>query len=52
MIISRINGFTYVQTKFDYATSEGEGIVMEKAVLRRRARQGALLWRGRRNRGC
>ena len=22
MIISRINGFTYVQTKFDYATSE------------------------------
>ncbi len=30
MIISRINGFTYVQTKFDYATSE-LNIVMEKA---------------------
>ncbi len=29
-IISRINGFTYVQTKFDYATSELK-IVMEKA---------------------
>ncbi|MDO5352470.1 MAG: GGGtGRT protein [Succinatimonas sp.] len=29
-IISRINGFTYVQTKFDYATSE-LNIVMEKA---------------------
>ena len=30
MIISRINGFTYVQTKFNYATSELE-IVSEKA---------------------
>jgi hypothetical protein len=30
MIISRINGFTYVQTKFDYATSELK-IAMEKA---------------------
>ena len=29
-IMSRINGFTYVQTKFDYATSELK-IVMEKA---------------------
>ena len=30
MIISRINGFTYVQTKFNYSTSELE-IVSEKA---------------------
>ena len=30
MIISRINGFTYVQTKFNYATSELE-VVSEKA---------------------
>ncbi|MEI6132930.1 MAG: GGGtGRT protein [Bacillota bacterium] len=30
MIISRINGFTYVQTKFDYATGE-VNIVKEKA---------------------
>jgi len=30
MIISRINGFTYVQTKFDYATG-GVNIVKEKA---------------------
>ena len=30
MIISRINGFTYVQTKFDYATSELT-VVKEKA---------------------
>ena len=37
-IISRINGFTYVQTQFDYYTGELK-IVREIRLLRRRARR-------------
>ena len=43
-IISRINGFTYVQTQFDYATGK-LNIVREIRLLRRRARQCPLLRR-------
>ena len=41
-IISRINGFTYVQTQFDYYTGELK-IVREDPLLRGRARQRPLL---------
>ena len=50
MIISRINGFTYVQTEYDYATGELK-IVKEIALLRTvDARESTLLRRGRRAR--
>ena len=49
-IISRINGFTYVQTKYDYYTGKVT-IVKENPLLGRRARQSALLRHGRRERG-
>ena len=49
-IISRINGFTYVETDYDFYTGELK-IVKEKRVLRRRARQGQVLRRQRRARG-
>ena len=49
-IISRINGFTYVQTSFDYGSGElSSG--PRKGLLRRRARQGPLLRGRRRSRG-
>ena len=49
-IISRINGFTYVQTKFDYYTGE-LAIVKETPLFDRTSRQGTLLRRRRRARG-
>ena len=49
-IISRINGFTYVQTQFDYYTGELK-IVREIRLFRGRAGQRPLLRRRRRARG-
>ena len=46
----RINGFTYVQTQFDYYTGELT-IVREIPLLQGRARRRPLLRRGRRPRG-
>ena len=43
MIISRINGFTYVQTQFDYATGELT-IVKETPYSKRSSCQSTLLW--------
>ena len=45
MIISRINGFTYVQTKYDYLSADVKEdhaltVVKEVRLLRRRTRQG------------
>ena len=48
-IISRINGFTYVKTDFDYFTDELK-IVEDTRLLRRRARSGQVLRRERRAR--
>ena len=42
-IISRINGFTYVQTKFDYATGEAEHRAGKRLLRADERRQGALL---------
>ncbi len=49
-IISRINGFTYVQTQFDYYTGKLT-IVREIPYSRASARRRPLLRRGRRPRG-
>ena len=45
-IISRINGFTYVKTDYDFFT--GELKIVESALLRRRARRCQVLRRQRR----
>ena len=45
-IISRINGFTYVATEYDFFTGELK-VVEERCVLRRRARKRKVLWRKR-----
>ena len=45
-IISRINGFTYVQTQFDYATGELQGRQRDR-LFRGRPGQGPLLRRRR-----
>ena len=49
-IISRINGFTYVETDYDFKTGELK-IVREKRLFRRRTRRGQVLRRQRRARG-
>ena len=49
-IISRINGFTYVETDYDFKTGELK-VVREKAFFRRRTRRGEVLRRQRRARG-
>ena len=52
MIISRINGFTYVQTKYDYREGRPRPHHREQdRLLRRPPGQGELLRRGRRARG-
>ena len=56
MIISRINGFTYVQTKYDYLSADVKEdhaltIVNETAYSNGERSQGSLLRRGRRARG-
>ena len=48
LIISRINGFTYVQTEFDYAS--GELKIVKETPYSKAPRKSALLRRGRRAR--
>ena len=46
LIISRVNGFTYVQTEFDYATGKLNDRA-RKSIFQGRARCRSLLWRRR-----